>query len=130
MAREPDAETSADDEDEDDDDDDDDDADAGFDGAARGMEGSPGPSTTRGGGAVEGESVGGSEGATVRTSPGSAVSGSMRSVASYSATAAAYVNRRSAICTAFRAAPFRRLSATTNMLMAPGTAMSSRTRPT
>ena len=38
--------------------------------------------------------------------------------------------RPSAICTALSAAPLRRLSATTHKLMAPGTARSSRTRPT
>ena len=55
---------------------------------ARGIEGNPGPSTTTGGGAVDGESVGGRDGATSRTSSPSAVNGFTRSVASSSATAA------------------------------------------
>jgi hypothetical protein len=70
------------------DDDGSDELDDGAEDAARGTDGSPGPSSTTGGGAVDGVSVGGSDGATVRTAPPSAVSGSTRSVASSSATAA------------------------------------------
>jgi hypothetical protein len=79
--------------------------DGGAEGPGRGIDGSPGPSTTTGGGgAVEGVSVGGSDGATRAggdaSTGASSASGSIRSVASSSLTPSwyrSYPKRRSAI---------------------------------